>query len=78
MVFQRYLGGVLDLMDIIAESLAGRGGGHGAGYAYLRLTAALGAGHGGIALGQLPEQTRHPQGMGDVQLGEAALALKIV
>ena len=78
MVLQGHLGGVLDLMDVIAEGLAGSGGGHGAGYAHLRLTAALSPGDGGIALGQLTEQARHAQSMGNVQVGQVPLILEIV
>ena len=44
--------GVLHLIQILAVELRQGGGGHGTGGADLRLTAALGAGDGGIVLDQ--------------------------
>ena len=62
---------VLHLIQVLTVELRQGGGGHGAGGADLGLTAALGAGDGGVALGQAADDARGGEAPDDLLVGEA-------
>ncbi len=77
MVFQRYFGGVLDLVDAHLEQLAQSCRGHGAGGTDLRLTAAFRTADGGVGLDKIADQPGHGQRAQHAILRYAALLLHV-
>ena len=69
-MLQRDLGGVLDLVDAHTEQLAQGGGGHGAGGAYLGLTAALCPADGGIGGDEITHKPRDGKGTENMKKAE--------
>ena len=76
-VLHGHLRGVFHLVQVLAVELRQSGGGHGAGGADLRLTAALGPGDGGVAFGQVADDARGGKTPADGLVGEALGVLHV-